>query len=485
MGTTPQTTASFNGLTCGTGYPVGVDAFDAAGNSSPPANMTVTTSPCADTQPPTAPTNVTASTRTTTSIALTWAPATDNVGVAGYGVYNGADLVDTTAGTTGIVSGLTCGTNYTLAVDAFDATGNSSPKTAIMVSTLPCTDTTPPSQPTNLRTTSATTTSVTLAWNASTDNVAVAGYDIYRASHQSRHRHHNHLHDQRTHLRNHLHRRRQSHRHRRQHLRPGDRPDHHLPCAHAPTSTGFPDASNTGVPAGTTLTAYTGPSNDHDAEHGDRRQDDRAASRSTRPASSFATQGCPVRVSGRLHVNSGSVTIEDSEIDCQGSNGTGIGSSNVTVRRSDISRCENGFDVDWPHHRRGFVDSRSRHRKRRTYGRYAVRPGCQQHHGAAQHDQPRIQWRHLVHHHVGRGQPAKLERTDREQPSVGLGHVIRDLYAEAGAADERTCDYQPSYARLRLQRRQRLARHRWLRQRERRNRAAGEPGLSPARRPAG
>ena len=41
-------------------------------------------------------------------------------------LYNGGELVDTTAGTTGIVSGLTCGTNYTLAVDAFDASGNSS-----------------------------------------------------------------------------------------------------------------------------------------------------------------------------------------------------------------------------------------------------------------------------------------------------------------------------------------------------------------------
>ena len=48
---------------------------------------------------------------------------TDNVGVAGYGVYNAGELVNTTAGTTGIVSGLVCGTNYTLAVDAFDATG--------------------------------------------------------------------------------------------------------------------------------------------------------------------------------------------------------------------------------------------------------------------------------------------------------------------------------------------------------------------------
>ena len=141
--TTPQTNATFTGLSCGNAYQVGVDANDAAGNASPPANMAVTTSPCTDSQPPTAPTNVTASTRTTTSIALTWAPATDNVGVAGYGIYNGGELVNTTAGTTGIVSGLTCGTNYTLAVDAFDASGNTSPKTTMMVSTLPCADTTP------------------------------------------------------------------------------------------------------------------------------------------------------------------------------------------------------------------------------------------------------------------------------------------------------------------------------------------------------
>ena len=134
--TTPQTTATLTGLSCGNAYQVGVDANDAAGNSSPPATMAVTTSACPDSQAPTAPTNVTASTRTTTSIALTWAPATDNVGVAGYGIYNAGELVNTTAGTTGIVSGLTCGTNYTLAVDAFDATGNCSPKTTVMVSTL-------------------------------------------------------------------------------------------------------------------------------------------------------------------------------------------------------------------------------------------------------------------------------------------------------------------------------------------------------------
>ena len=115
-------------MNCGTGYQVGVDALDAAGNASPQATMSVTTSACTDTQPPTAPSNVNASNRTTTSISLTWAPATDNIGVAAYGIYNGANLIDTTAGTTGIISDLTCGTNYTLAVDAFDATRQQLPQ---------------------------------------------------------------------------------------------------------------------------------------------------------------------------------------------------------------------------------------------------------------------------------------------------------------------------------------------------------------------
>jgi chitodextrinase len=181
MGQTPQTTSSYGNLTCGTAYQVGVDAYDAAGNRSSRADLDVTTSPCPDTEPPTAPSNVTASNRTTTSVALTWAASTDNVGVAGYGIYNGADLADTTVGTTGIVAGLVCGTSYTISVDAFDVSGNSSAKTAVMVSTLPCVDTTPPTQPTNLRATSATPTGVTLAWTASTDNVGVVGYDVLRA----------------------------------------------------------------------------------------------------------------------------------------------------------------------------------------------------------------------------------------------------------------------------------------------------------------
>lgn len=43
-------------------------------------------------------------------------------------------------------------------------------------------DTTPPTVPSGLRATGTTSNSVTLAWNASTDNVGVAGYDVYRGT---------------------------------------------------------------------------------------------------------------------------------------------------------------------------------------------------------------------------------------------------------------------------------------------------------------
>ena len=43
----------------------------------------------------------------------------------------------------------------------------------------PPTDQTPPSQPTNLRVTAVSQTSVTLAWNASTDNVGVMTYSLW------------------------------------------------------------------------------------------------------------------------------------------------------------------------------------------------------------------------------------------------------------------------------------------------------------------
>ena len=169
----PSSGATVSDLTCGTAYTFEVDAYDAAGNRSGRASLIGSTSACADTQPPTAPANVVATSRTSTSIALSWSASSDNVGVTGYGLYRGGAQTGTTAATTGIFSGLTCNTNYTLAVDAYDAAGNRSTKTVVMVSTTACPDTTPPSVPQGQRITGTTQSTIAMAWNASTDNVGV------------------------------------------------------------------------------------------------------------------------------------------------------------------------------------------------------------------------------------------------------------------------------------------------------------------------
>ena len=171
--------ATVTGLACGRAYGLGVDAYDAAGNRSGTASITATVAACSDNQAPSAPANVQATSRTATSIALSWSGSTDNVGVVGYGLYRDGVLVGTSPTTSGIFSTLTCNTNHTLAVDAYDAAGNRSAKTTVMVATTGCPDTTPPAAASGLSITAITETSIALSWNAASDNVAVTGYDVY------------------------------------------------------------------------------------------------------------------------------------------------------------------------------------------------------------------------------------------------------------------------------------------------------------------
>ena len=178
--TVAQRPAVLAGLKCGTAYQLGLEAFDGAGNRSARAGLTTSTAPCTDTQAPTAPQNVAATSRTETSIALSWSGSTDNVGVTAYGLYRGGAFQSPVSGTTGLYTGLSCNTNYTLAVDARDAAGNASARTTVMVSTTACPDTTPPSVPTGLAASNVTQSGLTLAWNATTDNVGTTGYDVYR-----------------------------------------------------------------------------------------------------------------------------------------------------------------------------------------------------------------------------------------------------------------------------------------------------------------
>ena len=87
-------------------------------------------SPTPDSQVPTVPGVPTASALTSTSVSLTFAKSTDNVGVTGYEVWaNGAKFADFPENTTpgpfvAVVNGLTPSTNYVFTVRAVDAKAN-------------------------------------------------------------------------------------------------------------------------------------------------------------------------------------------------------------------------------------------------------------------------------------------------------------------------------------------------------------------------
>ncbi|MFC0626822.1 glycosyl hydrolase family 8 [Kribbella deserti] len=79
-----------------------------------------------DPQPPTAPTNLTSTGVTSSTVGLSWGASTDNVGVTGYTIYRNGTAVGTTAGTTYTDMGLAASTAYTYTVKASDQAGNMS-----------------------------------------------------------------------------------------------------------------------------------------------------------------------------------------------------------------------------------------------------------------------------------------------------------------------------------------------------------------------
>lgn len=185
-GSTSSVSYSFSGLNCGTSYTAGVEGLDGAGNRSARTNATMSTAPCAtppppttDTQPPTTPTSLSLVAALPISMTLTWSPSTDNVGVTGYGMFHDGAPVQVVTGTTFVYQGLSCGTSHQLGVHAYDAKGNHSPIASVTASTSPCSDTSPPTTPRNPVLLDSTSSSATVLWSPSTDNVGVAGYGAY------------------------------------------------------------------------------------------------------------------------------------------------------------------------------------------------------------------------------------------------------------------------------------------------------------------
>ena len=186
VGTSSSTAFNDTGLSPSTVYSYTVIAFDAAGNNSGTSPSAIVTTPAGiqpDTQAPAAPASLTAVATGPGSIDLSWSPATDNVAVTGYRIMRNGTQVGTTTGTSYIDVGLTASTAYTYTVIAHDAANNASSASAPATATTNAVgggDTEAPGAPGSLSATATGTSTVDLDWNASTDNVAVTGYRIFR-----------------------------------------------------------------------------------------------------------------------------------------------------------------------------------------------------------------------------------------------------------------------------------------------------------------
>jgi len=142
---------------------------------------------------PSTPTGLTATASSSSAIGLSWAAVTPpaNCTVSSYSVYGGTTanpttlIATVTSGTTYTNTGLAASTLYYYVVKAVDADGASAGAQA-QTSTLaaPSCTSVPPTGPTNLTATAASSSSIGLSWTAAPANppCTITSYNVYRST---------------------------------------------------------------------------------------------------------------------------------------------------------------------------------------------------------------------------------------------------------------------------------------------------------------
>jgi parallel beta-helix repeat protein len=171
VGTSETNAYTDAGLSVDTAYYYKVSAVNAIGESAHSAAVEGKTI-----GPPAAPAGLAVSGVTTTSVSLSWNAVS---GASGYKVYR-APAADGTFAQVGTSetnaytdAGLSVDTAYYYKVSAVNAAGESAQSAAVEGKTIG-----PPSAPAGLAVSGATTTSVSLSWNAVS---GASGYKVYRA----------------------------------------------------------------------------------------------------------------------------------------------------------------------------------------------------------------------------------------------------------------------------------------------------------------
>ncbi|UFQ14216.1 fibronectin type III domain-containing protein [Streptomyces huasconensis] len=140
-----------------------------------------------DVRPPAAPRGLTVQAGSATTAHVMWNQATDDTEVTGYVVYRDAKKVKEVPGRRHMVdvTGLKPSTSYAFTVRARDAEGNLSEDSRRLTVTTPAAaaaDHRPPTRPARLRGEAEGSRSAMLSWGKSTDDRAVASYEIYQGA---------------------------------------------------------------------------------------------------------------------------------------------------------------------------------------------------------------------------------------------------------------------------------------------------------------
>ncbi len=134
-----------------------------------------------DTEAPSIPQNLLATSTGTSGISLSWNPSTDNKAVTGYDVFQNGTKITTVTGTTYSPAGLTKGQLYYFHVRARDAASNTSAKSNQSVAYAGTGFGTPvgPAAPANLAATASSYEQINLTWQDKSNNEN--GFEIYRS----------------------------------------------------------------------------------------------------------------------------------------------------------------------------------------------------------------------------------------------------------------------------------------------------------------
>ena len=170
VGTTAATAYSDTGLKAATAYTYTIAAYDKVGNvSGQSAPASASTSGTAHTPVVVSFTATATAVVTGQAITLSW--SVTGTPSPSLSINNG---VGTVTGKTSIAVSPTSTTTY--ALTATNSAGSASTSLTVTVAA----DATPPSQPTDLAATTESPSTINLSWTASTDNVGVVGYLVYR-----------------------------------------------------------------------------------------------------------------------------------------------------------------------------------------------------------------------------------------------------------------------------------------------------------------